>query len=228
MPTIQAGFDLFQTEEAFFPLSSGFGLPADFFQKGSHPFAGIIRFRGVPIRKFEDPRSGKEHKTGTTDTIMQRKQDVTIGSVPGSGTTEIELVALSLKSMEPIQVQTAHGTQKWDVFVSLSRAKPSVGSMTITQSTDRGGTFASEFVVWPIFRFERQSDGEERILDTGAMRLPAEKQALAARVNTLTAADVEWTTTPAAGVLANAALTANFAVAIAVHPPHHVIAAKLA
>jgi len=226
MPTIQSGFDLFETQgDAFFTLPNGFSVPADFFQKGSHPFAGIIRFTGFPIRRFEDPRNGKEHKIGTTDTIVFRKQDVNIANVPGSGTTEIELVVLQLRSVNPIEVQTAHGTQKWDVFVSLSRAKPSLGTMTITQTSDGGGTFSSELVIWPSFRFERRSDGEEKVLDMGALRVPPEKQAVVSKINTLAAAEVPWTTTPEAGKLANTALTANFAVRAIAHHSHSVVAA---
>src|ERR1019366_3898194 len=162
-PTITAGFDLFETTgDAYFALPSGFSVPADFFHKSSAPFTGIIRFEGYPLRKFKDPRTGKEHKTGTTDTIVHRKQDVTIKSVGGSGTTEIELVQLSLRSCRPIEVHVGRGVQRWDVQVSVSRSKPSAGSMTITQTSEHGGQFASELVIWPLFRFERQSDGEER------------------------------------------------------------------
>ena len=226
MPTtIPANYDLFETNgDAYFTLPSGFSIPAGFFHKGSAPWAGLIRFAGYPIRKFEDPRTGKEHKTGRTDTIVHRKQDVTIKSVGGSGTTEIELVQLSLRSYRPIEVHVGRGVQCWDVQVSVSRSKPSAGSMTITQTSEHGGQFASELVVWPLFRFERQSDGEERLLDLGALQIPAEKQALVARINTQQAAEVEWQDSPLVDALAIPELTGRFAVPAIHHLSHNVAA----
>jgi len=225
MPTIQSGYDLFETDgDAYFTLPHGFSVPADFFQKGSAPFSGIIRFTGSPIRKFEDPRTGKEHKIGSTDTIVLRKKDVTFANVPGSGTTEIELVMLSLKSVSPIQVRTAHGVQKWDVTVSISSAKPSAGTMTIRQTSESGGTFDSELTIYPVFHFERHSDGETKTFDTGAAKIPQERVDLVSRINNLQAADVPWTTSHPAGTLAATALTGNFAVARIAHHSHNVVA----
>jgi hypothetical protein len=230
MSTITAGFDLFETTgDAYFALPSGFSVPADFFHKSSAPFTGIIRFEGYPLRKFKDPRTGKEHKTGTTDTIVHRKQDVTIKSVGGSGTTEIELVQLSLRSCRPIEVHVGRGVQRWDVQVSVSRSKPSAGSMTITQTSEHGGQFASELVIWPLFRFERQSDGEERFLDVGALKIPAEKHALVARLNTLLASEVAWQDGPPVreDALAIPELTGRFAVATIGHHSHFISVALL-
>jgi len=228
MATIQAGYDFFQTNgDAYFTLPHGFGLPADFFQKGSAPWAGLIRFVGFPIRRFEDPRTGKEYKTGTADTVVQRKQDITIAKIPGSGTTAIELVRLLLKSASPVEVRVGSGVQCWDVEVSLSTTKPSVGTMTVTQSTEQGGMFTSELVIFPKFRFERRSDGEERLLDTGAVQVPAEKQALVAGINTLRAADVPWQTSPAADTLSLPALQGNFVALAVAHHSHNIVAALL-
>ncbi|HME00030.1 MAG TPA: hypothetical protein VKM93_22210 [Terriglobia bacterium] len=198
MPTITAGYDLFETipGEANFLFPTSMPIPEGFFHKGSDPFMGTIRFEGVPIREFTDPRTGKKHKTGTTDTMVFRKQDVTIKSVPGSGTTEIELVHLSLRSCCPIEVQVGGHAQRWDVHLSLSRSKPSLGTMTITHESEHGGHFASEIRPVPVFRFERRSDGVERLLDLGALPLPAEKQELVVRLNTLQASEVAWTNSP--------------------------------
>jgi hypothetical protein len=226
MPTIQAGFDFFETNgDAYFTLPHGFSIPEGFFHKGSAPWAGLIRFVGYPIRRFEDPKTGKEVKTGTADTVVARKQDITIQKIPGSGTTEIELVRLSLRSATPIQVEVGHIVQRWDVDVTVSTAKPSIGSMTVTQATDQGGHFTSELVIWPKFRFERRSDGEERLLDMGAMKVPAERQALVAGINTLRAADVPWQSSPLPNTLALPALMGNFAVRAIAHHSHNIIAA---
>jgi hypothetical protein len=194
MPTIPQGYDLFETipGDSHFPFPNAFPIPAEFFGKGSAPFIGRIRFAGVPIREFTDPRTKKTHKTGTTDTIVHRKQEVTIKAIPGSGTTEIELVRLSVRSCSPIEVQVGDHVERWDVHVSLSRSKPSTGSMTITQTSDQGGHFASTLAVFPLFRFERIADGEERHLDIGALQVSEAKQKLFAHINTLEESDVAW------------------------------------
>jgi len=199
MSTIPAGYELFETVPggANFTFPNALPIPADFFHKGSAPFMGIVQLEGYPIREFVDPRTRKKHKTGTTDTLVQRKQDVSIKSVGGSGTTEIELLHLSLRGS--INVQVGSSTQIWDVHVSVSRSKPSTGSMTFTQTSEHGGVFSSELRVVPHFRFERRSDGAERQLDMGAMDIPAEKQELAARANTMTASEVPWQDSHPAG-----------------------------
>lgn len=199
MSTIPAGYDLFETipGETHFTFPNALPIPADFFHKGSAPFTGTIHFEGYPIREFHDPRTRKKHKTGTTDTMVERKADVTIKSVGGTGTTEIELVHLSLRGS--INVQVGSSTQIWDVHVSVSRSKPSTGTMTFTQTSEHGGVFASELRVAPHFRFERRSDGAERHLDMGAMNIAEEKQALVARANTLTSSEVQWQDSHPAG-----------------------------
>src|SRR5580658_2630196 len=178
MSTITAGYDLFQTVEgeANFTFSTSHPVPANFFHKGSAPFMGTIRFEGRPIRKFKDPRSGKEHSVGMTDTIVERKKDVIIKAIGGSGTTEIELVRLSLRSCCPIKVQVGRSVQRWDVHLGVSHSARSVGNITITQTSEHGGTFESEIQVVPHFRFERLSDGAERQLDMGALSISDEKQ----------------------------------------------------
>src|SRR5580658_862992 len=199
MSTIPAGYDLLETipGETHVIFPNALPIPADFFHKGSAPFTGTIHLEGYPIREFHDPRTRKKHKTGTTDTVVERKTDVTIKSVGGTGTTEIELVQLSLRGS--INVQVGSSTQVWDVHVSASHSKRSTGTMTFTQTSEHGGVFASELQVVAHFRFERRSDGAERHLDMGAMKIAEEKQALVARANTLTSSEVQWLDSHPAG-----------------------------
>ncbi len=223
MSTIKAGLDLFETPAgtASFLIPSGMAIPAHFFHEGSVPFAGIIHFDGFPLRLVTDPRSGKKHKSGTADTAVFRKQDVTINSIPGSGTTEIELVQLSLRSSRAIEVQVGRGVQRWDVHVSVSSSRPSTWTMTITQTSAHGGIFAAEMHVWPLFRFERRSDGEERHLDMGALKFPDDKQELVVRLNTLQTSEAVWQESLPEDEIAfrNPELTGNFAIP---QPVYHV------
>lgn len=227
MSTIQAGMDFFATDgDAYFTIPHGVPIPGSFFHKGSEPWTGLIRFQGHPFRKFKDPRTGKEYQTDEADTAVLRKQDVRIEKIPGSGKTEIELVALSLRSCNPIAVHVGRGVQHWDVRVSVSRSRPSTGAMTITQTDENGGHFDSEFVIVPQFHFVRQADGEEKHLDFGAMKIPTERETLVARISTLQAADVPWQIRAPEGTLAVAGVTTNFAVQRIAHHSHNVIAVQ--
>jgi hypothetical protein len=226
--TIKAGHELFVTVgETFFALPSGLAIPENFFDKGSEPWTGVIKFGGLPLRTFRDPHTGTEHKTGEADTIVQRKQDVTIDQIGGSGTTPIELVALQLRSSAPIAVRVGDGVQRWDVVARVSRSKPSAGHMTITQLTAVGGQFHSDFVVLPELRFTRLSDGEERVLDFGAMRVPEAKHALVDRITRFEAHEVPFQfASPAPRLQVAGLTTSNFAIigthTTGPHPVHTV------
>jgi hypothetical protein len=65
------------------------------------------------------------------------------------------LVALSLKSTDPIAVQVGTISELWDVEVEVSPSRPSTGEMLIAKYDENGGEFYSEFVVYPLFRFTR-------------------------------------------------------------------------
>jgi len=228
MPTFKAGFDLFGTDgEAFFPIPSGLGIPANFFHQGSEPWTGLMKFEGYPIRKFKSPLDGKEYHTGEADTIVQRKQDVTIDKVGGSGRTELQLVGLSLRSCGGIKVRVGKSVQTWDVHVGVSHRHPSAGHMTINLTSEDGGTFDSDFTIVPQFRFIRQADGEEKVLDFGAMKVPDARQPLVARISTLQAYDVPFQIAHPADTLTVPGLTtANFAVARIAHHNHFVVAVQ--
>ncbi len=131
-------------------------IPPDFFGHGSDPFTGRIRLQGTPIPS-----------AAAADTIIRRLEDVSLPPpFPSSATVPIEIVALSLVSVEPIRV-TYGGMplwqEFWDVHVSLA-PKQSPSSMTITRKDASGGTFDSTLQVTPILMF-RRNDGAMRTMD---------------------------------------------------------------
>jgi hypothetical protein len=129
-------------------------IPEGFFFPGSLPFDGVIPLQGQPI----DPVV-----FGTTDTIVNR---LTAGTLNGPGSTsqvQIQIVALSLMSVQPIEVQTLTGSEQFDVFVTLSEAPQGNGFMQITQVDEFGGTFDAVFNVIPHFTFFPLGKGLEPV-----------------------------------------------------------------
>ncbi|HKQ97999.1 MAG TPA: protease pro-enzyme activation domain-containing protein [Candidatus Polarisedimenticolia bacterium] len=170
--SIDPTIDLFTT-----PAGAGthvsFGatpIPADFFDPGSEPFAGDVPMQGRAI----DPLG----LLGPTDTIVRRTQPASLIGPGASATVPIEIVALSLVSSQPITVGYGGGpSEQWTVRACLSSAVPQpAGSMAITNGTciDEGGTFTSSLPVQPRLVFSRVGDGATRVLDTGALGIPAD------------------------------------------------------
>jgi len=96
---IPPGDDCFRTEcgGGAFPGSDFSPLPPGFFDPGSTPFPGTVEFGGGET-------------SGQPDTVVQRPGDPLLQPIP------IELVSLSLVSMEPITVTTeGANTPSWDV-----------------------------------------------------------------------------------------------------------------
>ncbi len=100
-------------------------IPADFFGPGSDPFTGQIELDGFPF----DPLA-----FGDADTIIQRSYEPVSPSLgePNAGTVEIEIIELSLISIQPITV-TYNGGQdpeEWFVDVRLSDTPSPPGELT--------------------------------------------------------------------------------------------------
>lgn len=175
------GFDLFVTDDkqTNFEFKGDFALPAGFFDKGSARFEGRVPLKGTPLKTF------RSYKVGTTDTIVQRKSTPQLGSsYDSSSTIEIELVALSLESVQPIEVTAGGKTQLWDVKLQVSPSRRSSGKATIAQRSERGGVFSSELTVLGLFKFTRHGDRAERELDLGKKKLGrAQLEALTLRAN---------------------------------------------
>jgi hypothetical protein len=164
--TVQRGFSLFQTDPSqnIFKFTGRAAIPAGFFTPDSQPFEGFVNFGGDPLITFQGT------DVGNADTIVERTADGAAGpnATPGDP-VPIELRALSLVSVAPIEVVTNQSTQLWDVRATASPSRPSTGSVRITRSDPNGGTFDSQITVYPMFTFTRLSDGTEKVLDVGAL-----------------------------------------------------------
>jgi hypothetical protein len=168
---IPAGYDFFRTDSGRAVLNfQKIPIPAGFFSERSLEFNQVVRFVGRPL-----PRSyfGGEDITHV-DTVVQRKSSVLLPPpYPSTGEPiDIELIGLALESVAPLRVRVGRHVELWDAVAELSRAKPSVGQMTITKLSHEGGTFDSELTVLPSIRFIRRCDSKERVLDVGALPLP--------------------------------------------------------
>lgn len=181
---VEAGFDLLETDPATTQYRfSAAPIPASFFDPGSAAFTGEVSFGGIPLETFQ----GKD--VGDADTIIERAQPFNlVAPFPAMDTRPIEIVALSLHSVQPITVQVGTTTQLWDVRVALSPTTPSHGQMTITKTSDQGGTFSSQLLVMPLFTFTRLSDGATRTIDVGQLRF--DQQTLGNLI--LTSSNVPW------------------------------------
>jgi hypothetical protein len=166
--SIPAGFDLFETdpEQTVFKFEGQTTIPANFFDQGSEPFQGQVRFGGDPIVSFQGTNAGD------ADTVVEREQ---LATVPQPGTQSepipIELLQLSLVAMAPIKVIVNGSPQLWDVTAAPSPSRPSRGEMAIevASATADGGTFDSRLQVYPKFTFRRLSDNTTKELDVGAL-----------------------------------------------------------
>lgn len=165
---VPAGYDLLKTVEGrtYFRFMEEFTIPADFFDKGSSRFAGVVRLKGAPIGSFRDM------KTGDADTIIERTKATSFAGL-GRSSVQIEVVALSLESTRPINVRVGREWQQWNVKFGLSPNRKSEGTLTLARRNDRGGTLSSAFTVFGLLTFTRTSDGAEKTLDIGAMKLGA-------------------------------------------------------
>lgn len=164
---VHAGYDLFETDprSTQFSFTDEFTIPAGFFDIGSNPFRGTVRFYGNPLGSF------LEKNTGTANLIVHRPESIGFPRVPGSATMPVELAALSLASIDPIKVRVGSKIQQWNVSAEISPTQPSAGTMTLTKRAPNGGFFSSEVTFFPLFVFVRRDDGAKKILDLGAMNL---------------------------------------------------------
>lgn len=89
-----------------------------------------VPFKGKPIAPLN---------LGTTDTIVQRRDDAT-PPLGGSATVPIEIVAISLVSVNPMTISRT----PYDVAVWLNPNQASTGTMTIRYQGIDNGTAASE------------------------------------------------------------------------------------
>ncbi len=133
-------------------------IPAGFFGATSNAFQGTIPVRGTAVSVPDGPSS----------TILQRDDDpLQLSDLPGSaGSVQIELVALSLVSVDPVQVTHNDGsTSQWAMDVLLPPDPQIPGFLNAQKTHNNGGTFDSFFDVAPILLFTRVgAPSEVRVL----------------------------------------------------------------
>lgn len=146
-------------------------IPAGFFDNGtntgSDPFTDVVCLQGVPLgpTTFGD--------FGLADTILRRTEDpyaACDAPTASPATVDIEIVALSLESIDPITVTYNGGasSDQWDVDVTISDLTPSTGQLTATKEHCNGGTYTNFIDVYPVFTFTKVGEPTTvRVLDVG-------------------------------------------------------------
>ena len=170
---INAGLDFYTTPSGG-GTNADFGatpIPAGFFGPGSDPFTGNVILGGSPLS------TSPPGLIDPVNTIVRRLATVDLSGPGDIETIPIELVALSLTSVNPITV-TYNGGQNpelWRVGVSVSQSQPEpVGTLTATAGPcgGVGGTFDATLPVLPRFTFTRLNDGMVGVFDYGTQGLP--------------------------------------------------------
>lgn len=165
---ILPGFDLLETlPGTYHDFTGPFAVPAGFFGPGSDPFFGRVDFQTVPM----GPQPGCLGPVGNTGMLVHRPLGANPPCCPGQETVPIEIVALSLVSVNPITVTYGgapleHWRVEWNVSPS---PPPPTGQMTVKRQFPNGGTFDSQLPVRPVFTFTKVQPQPEppRVLDLG-------------------------------------------------------------
>jgi hypothetical protein len=130
---IHHGADLWQTSTGFtFTTFAKNPIPADFFCAGSKPFGGVISMHGEPLA------TRPAGALGHIDTIIRRLDEAPFDA-NGEATTRIQLMALSLASVKPVEIP---GCGSYDVRASLAGEQP-LTEMKIRRTSSAGGTYVA-------------------------------------------------------------------------------------
>lgn len=147
---ITAGFDFFTSNDAF---GNSLGASVDLGAFG----LGIVPLQGIPLPPLPFPFPPIPFPV---DTIVERKLGVVLPPGGEPEVIDIEIVALSLKSIDPIDLTPLGGPftgldadlwtiiDKDDLFPSLPQPDilpPSIGKMRIGHEDPNGGLFDSIF-----------------------------------------------------------------------------------
>jgi len=130
-------------------------IPADFFAPGSQPFGGLVMLGGAPLG------ATPFGSFGMVDTVVARFPDPFDRTAfpPLDQNVPIEIIALDLKSVQPITVQvTGNPDQHWYFGMMLLPSQVGQGQIQLHQSTLDGGTFQSTIIVQPRFVFVNKED----------------------------------------------------------------------
>ena len=136
-PVIQRGIDVFTTPadgRTYYDFSLN-PIPAGFFCARSKAFVGRVAFKGVPLV------TAAPGQLRDGDTIVERLDDAAFNA-KGTAVTRIQMRALSLASIAPIQ--TACGA--FHVYVTLS-GEQRVTAMSIHRTHENGGSFVAPLAV---------------------------------------------------------------------------------
>ena len=106
-------------------------IPAGFFCPGSAPFTGRILWQGVPIV------SKPSNALGNADTIVQRLDNAIFDKM-GHTSTRLQVRALSLESIQPIETECGN----FNVTASLNGLQP-MTTMQIVRENDDSGHFVA-------------------------------------------------------------------------------------
>lgn len=145
-------------------------IPAGFFEQGSQPFEGQVCLIGEPLGFTNSGQYGE------ADTLILRSSDpfdkCELPDPAEERTVDIEIVALSLRSIEPITVMVDGEPTQWDMAVDLSTVPAPLGTLTARKEHCNGGVYNSVLPVQPRFTFTKVAGpglpaGETVVLDTG-------------------------------------------------------------
>ena len=106
-------------------------IPAGFFCRNSRPFQGSIAFRGAPIAT--EPAGA----FGAVDTVIHRLDEISFDGA-GVAETRIQVAALSLVSMHPIETRCG----QFDVQATLTGKQP-ITRMQVTYDGAQGGAYSA-------------------------------------------------------------------------------------
>lgn len=149
---------------------SGETLPAGFFDfdgRTCERFEGAAEFVGTALN---------ESTTGAADTAINRSEDPIAPSDPvgTTGTVDVQIISMSLRSAEPITVMCDGEPTQWQIQATLSDTPSPMGTLTATKTHDNGGTAQTVLPVLLKLTFTNVSQpGVQRTLDFGDSGLDA-------------------------------------------------------
>ena len=175
------------------PIPAGF---FDFNGRSCEGFDGAATFGGLPV---------SEDTLGAADTMVNRSGDPVLPSDPVGtvGIVEVEIVALNLRSMEPITVMCDGEPTRWNVRATLSDTPAPKGTLTATKEHDNGGTAQTVLNVLMRLIFTNAADPTvEKVLDHGEEGMdPIEFDATIPWVHAIDPSDPDPGTTFVLGVV---------------------------
>jgi len=134
-------------------------LPAGFFYGGSDAVTGQISLYGEPLSgqiAFLPPPLNP--LTGTTDTVVKRLAPFL--DPIGPEVVPVELVALNLRSTDPITVTGTEPDENWEMYVTLSDVSGGQGILQTNPDplNPNTGTFGASMPLNPLFVFARSDE----------------------------------------------------------------------